>query len=133
MAPLSHLTLNYLSVVIQHPGLPASRPSWTQYSYFPLVAIAAVILVLIASCGDGDAPIGPRRRDASHDNDSWSEDGASLTELDVEAGHDRDALHPMEAAVGGTLGPVPPSMPPPPPSPTSTAPPPYSRRAPFPY
>lgn len=57
MAPLSYLSV----IMVQYPGLPArSQPSWTQYNYLPLVAIAAIVLVLIASCGDGDAPVGPR-------------------------------------------------------------------------
>ncbi|PIL23262.1 hypothetical protein GSI_14572 [Ganoderma sinense ZZ0214-1] len=130
MAPLSY-TLNYLSAVIQHPGLPASRPSWTQYDYLPLVGIAAIILVLIASCGDDDAPVGPRRRNASYHNDSWSDDGESITDVDaLEAGHHALPRRPMEGASQGTSGPAP-SVPSP--SPTLPAPPPYSRRAPFPY
>ena len=57
MVPLSYLSV----IMVQYPGLPArSQPSWTQYNYLPLVAIAAIVLVLIASCGDGDAPVGPR-------------------------------------------------------------------------
>ncbi len=59
MAPLS-----YTAVIIQqYPAL--SRPSCTQFGYLPLVGIAVVILVLIASCGDDAAPVGPRRQPPS--------------------------------------------------------------------
>ncbi|KAM5537585.1 hypothetical protein V8D89_008663 [Ganoderma adspersum] len=125
MAPLSYLSV----IMVQYPGLPArSQPLWTQYHYLPLVAIAAIVLVFIASCGDDDAPVGPRDGRRSAPYDPWSDDDESIA--DVETGHDMDVLpqRPIEAAGTDALSPAP-SMPPPSPS----APPPYSRRAPFPY
>ena len=60
MAPLSFLSSAVSRTILSRPSELS-----TPWDYLPFVVIAVAILLLIMSCGDDDAPVGPRRRDIS--------------------------------------------------------------------